>query len=499
MKSKYWLNVRVAILIVLAQLGSTILIPSSATAQSSTTIELWIGNSSMSVNGIQKPIDAQGTKPILYEGRTLLPIRAVMEAFGGKVAWESSASKITVTLEKNSLSLWIGKPQASLNGATLNIDSANPKVVPILVNGRTMVPLRFVGESLGIDVQYDDATRKITLLYSPWNFDIMDSIGSVGYNTSIAVDPNEKVHISYIDMTNGKLKYMTNTSGSWVTWEVIGSAGNYATSIAADADGHCHIVYSDTNGDLKYTTNATCDNGSVTTIETGVWAGLLGNMDIAVDSNGKVHIVYHDANAMNFMYTTNASGTWSTSKIIDKKTTDSLPAYSASIGADSNNKVHICYYDDAAPDSIKYVNNISGSWSGTTIDTIGLAGGWSTSLAVDSNDKIHISYYNWGNDELKYASNTSGTWQTEVVDNCSGNVSNASLAIDRTNGNQVHMVYGSASGFMYARKSAGTWRISKIDESWTGSSNSIAVGTNSIHVSYQDVFKSDLKYAWKPL
>jgi len=498
MRKTYQLNVRVSILLVLALLGSALLVPSSAAAQSSTIIQLWIGNPSMSVNGVLQPIDAQGTKPVISAGRTLLPIRAVIEAFGGTVAWEPSTSKITVTLEKNSLILWLGKSRASLNGTSLAIDSANSKVVPVSVNGRTMVPLRFVAESLGIDVQYDDATKKITLQESSWNISTLDSTGNVGSNTSIAVDANEKVHISYIDVTNGNLIYLTNASGSWVRWNA-GRAGERATSIAVDANGHCHIVYSGSNGELLYTTNATCDNGSITTLETGVWAGLLGNQDIDVDSNGMAHIVFHNANAMNFMYVTNASGTWSTSKVVVNKSTDSLPAYSASIGVDSNNKVHICYYDDAAPDSIKYVNNISGSWSGTTIDTISLAAGWSTSLAVDSNDKIHVSYYNQVNDELKYATNASGTWQTEVVDNSSGNVSNASLAIDKTNGNQVHMVYSSGSGFMYARKSAGTWQISKIDESWTGVSNSIAIGKNSIHVSYKDGYKSDLKYAWKPL
>ncbi|MEW6182509.1 MAG: stalk domain-containing protein [Bacillota bacterium] len=498
MRRTYRFKVLFAVLLTLVLLASALLVPSSAAAKSSTTIQLWIGNASMSVNGVQQPVDEQGTKPVISAGRTLLPIRAVIEAFGGSVAWEPSTSKITVKLEKNSLDLWIGKPQASLNGTALAIDSANPTVVPVIMNGRTMLPLRFVAESLGIDLQYDSATKKITLQKGSWNISILDSAGNVGSNSSIAVDANDKVHISYIDTTNGNLIYLTNASGSWVRWDA-GSAGDHATGIAVDANGKCHIVYSGANGELKYTTNATCDNGSVTTLETGVWAGLLGNQDIAVDSNGKVHIVYYNVNAMNFIYVTNASGIWSTSKIVDKAIANSLPAYSASIGVDSNNKVHICYYDDAAPDSIKYATNVSGSWVSTTIDTIEFAAGWSTSLAVDSNDKIHILYYEHEDDALKYATNASGAWQTEIVDNSSGNVSSASIAIDKANGNQVHVVYGSASGFMYATKPADKWERSKIDESWTGSGNSIAIGPNSIHVSYKDGFKDDLKYAWKPL
>jgi hypothetical protein len=156
MKRTHLLAVLVTILLVAGLL---------AAALSSTTVKLWIGNASMSVNGVQQPIDTQGTKPVIVEGRTLVPIRAVIEAFGGSAVWESSTRKVTVTLGKDSLDLWIEKPQASLNGTALAIDAANSAVVPTITNGRTMLPLRFVAQSLGIDVQYTDATKMITLTH----------------------------------------------------------------------------------------------------------------------------------------------------------------------------------------------------------------------------------------------------------------------------------------------------------------------------------------------
>ena len=123
MRRTHLLRVLVAILLV-----AGLLVPSVTTASSSTEIKLWIGNASMFVNGVQQPIDAQGTKPVIVAGRTLVPIRAVIEAFGGSVAWESSTRKVTVTLGKDSLDLWIDKAQASLNGIALSIDAANPTV-----------------------------------------------------------------------------------------------------------------------------------------------------------------------------------------------------------------------------------------------------------------------------------------------------------------------------------------------------------------------------------
>jgi serine protease Do len=152
--------------VIVFMLLCTLAFPMSIRADSKTTVvKLWVGNSVMSIDGVRQPIDAQGTKPIIVESRTLVPIRAVIESFDGSVAWDADARKVTVILKENTLELWIGQSSASLNGYSLPVDSANPKVFPIIVSGRTMIPLRFVAESFGIDVQYDDKTKMITLTY----------------------------------------------------------------------------------------------------------------------------------------------------------------------------------------------------------------------------------------------------------------------------------------------------------------------------------------------
>ena len=72
----------------------------------------------------------------------------------------------------------------------------------------------------------------------------IDSAGNVGGCTSIAVDSNNKVHISYQDFTYHDLKYATNASGSWVT-SIIDSAGGVGlySSIAVDSNNKVHISY----------------------------------------------------------------------------------------------------------------------------------------------------------------------------------------------------------------------------------------------------------------
>jgi len=64
------------------------------------------------------------------------------------------------------IALWIGKGSATVNGVNTLIDAANANVVPEVINGRTMLPLRFVTESLGATLGWDAATQTITITYA---------------------------------------------------------------------------------------------------------------------------------------------------------------------------------------------------------------------------------------------------------------------------------------------------------------------------------------------
>ena len=127
-------------------------------------IILKIGDKNFTVNGVTKTLDSP---PIIKNGRTLLPIRAVVEALGGTVDWDATEKKVTISLGSTTIELWIGKSIAKVNGVPKPIDPSNPKVVPEIINSRTMLPLRFVAESLGCDVQWDGTTQTITIKYQP--------------------------------------------------------------------------------------------------------------------------------------------------------------------------------------------------------------------------------------------------------------------------------------------------------------------------------------------
>ena len=132
------------------------------TPKEKTILKLTIGSLKMLVNDKETLIDVP---PQIVEGRTLLPIRWIAEPLGANVGWDGVDKKVTVTLGSIKIELWIGKSIAKVNGVDTPIDPSNPKVVPLIIQGRTMLPVRFVAENLGCEVGWDAKTQTVTITY----------------------------------------------------------------------------------------------------------------------------------------------------------------------------------------------------------------------------------------------------------------------------------------------------------------------------------------------
>ena len=131
-------------------------------------LKLKINSPYMYIDGVKKEVDpGRGTTPVILKGwnRTLLPIRAVAEGLGGEVGWNGKERKVTLSLGYNNVALWIGNPVAEVNGEKVYIDPNNHKVKPIIINDRTMLPVRFVAESLGAYVKWYGETREVLVVY----------------------------------------------------------------------------------------------------------------------------------------------------------------------------------------------------------------------------------------------------------------------------------------------------------------------------------------------
>lgn len=115
----------------------------------------------MSVDGINQEVDpGRGTAPIVIAGRTMVPIRAVVEAMGGTVEWDAGTQKITLGARGNTVVMWLGKTDITVNGTSTKMD-----VAPVSQNSRTFVPVRFSAENLNCKVDWINSTKEAVIVY----------------------------------------------------------------------------------------------------------------------------------------------------------------------------------------------------------------------------------------------------------------------------------------------------------------------------------------------
>jgi len=124
------------------------------------TIKMQINNPVFTNEGKSQNIDSTGTVPVVIDGRTLVPIRAIIEGMGGKVDWDGNTQKVTLTYYSDKMELTLGKTRAYLNGSSKTLD-----VAPRTINDRTMLPIRFISENFGCDVEWDGSTQTVTIKY----------------------------------------------------------------------------------------------------------------------------------------------------------------------------------------------------------------------------------------------------------------------------------------------------------------------------------------------
>ena len=120
----------------------------SNAAEAGKTIKLQIGSRIVNVDNEAVIYDAA---PVIRNDRTLVPIRIITEALGGKVDWNGATKEVTLSINDKEIKMTIGKALEKYG------------VAPVIIDGRTFVPVRFVADELGANVAWDDATKTVTI------------------------------------------------------------------------------------------------------------------------------------------------------------------------------------------------------------------------------------------------------------------------------------------------------------------------------------------------
>ncbi|MEK4272618.1 stalk domain-containing protein [Paenibacillus sp. FSL R7-0026] len=105
-----------------------------------------------------KSITFPDQDPLQQSGRVMVPVNAILEAMGAEVTWDKTAKTVTAVLNDQTLVLKIGSSTATVNGETLEIDAP-----AIIQNSRTLVPVRFISEGLGLTVDWDQTAAQVSL------------------------------------------------------------------------------------------------------------------------------------------------------------------------------------------------------------------------------------------------------------------------------------------------------------------------------------------------
>ena len=96
--------------------------------------------------------------PMIVNDRTLVPARVVFENLKAEVEWDEASRRVFITSGGTKIVFKIGSNKATINNEQTTMDCA-----PVIVDGRTMVPIRFVSEKLGYTVNWDGTAKKVSI------------------------------------------------------------------------------------------------------------------------------------------------------------------------------------------------------------------------------------------------------------------------------------------------------------------------------------------------
>ncbi len=169
--------------------------------------------------------------PVIEDGRTLIPVRALFEAMDGTLQWNELTREVMIHIDEKVVVLTIDSKTASVNGIETTID-----VPAKIIDGRTLIPVRFVTESIGCSVEWDDVNRTV-IITSPQTTETEPAVEEV-------VIPS--ILVQSISMTDGTTLEVKTAS----------PIKDYHLFYLSDPDRLVLDLYDAglTNGDGKFTT-----------------------------------------------------------------------------------------------------------------------------------------------------------------------------------------------------------------------------------------------------
>jgi len=223
-------NLLLSIILIFTLVFSALPVTAQNITSPDVVVSMQINNPIMEVNGVDAEIDAgRGTSPVVTNGRTLVPIRAIIEAFGGVVGWDGNTQTVTLTMNDDKINLVINSNTAYLNNVAHTLD-----VAPTVINERTMLPIRFVAEGFNLGVAWDGDTQTVSVI------------------RNLFEDEEYQTIMSMLPAYSGQpYAVLNNNVPFFEEYEIINGSFEYYSSL--DELGRCDVAMASVSTDLMPT------------------------------------------------------------------------------------------------------------------------------------------------------------------------------------------------------------------------------------------------------
>lgn len=152
---------------------------------------------------------------VAIDGRTMLPMRQIAQELGCEVVWNEAAQQVYVVNDDYTLVFEINKNIGFKNGKEFTMD-----VPPMIVNDRTMLPVRALATALDLEITWDDPSRTV-------------SIGTQGTTPTTPTTPPTTPTTSYVTLNKVGMP-ASKTAGQTFTIQANGAIPSYKETIVAD-------------------------------------------------------------------------------------------------------------------------------------------------------------------------------------------------------------------------------------------------------------------------
>jgi len=327
-----------------------------------------------------------------------------------------------------------------------------------------------------------------------WNFDVVQRAQSVGYFTSMLIDPQGNLHIAYFQDNSDIVHHAHNETGQWqFDYVVGGQETGYHLSFDLDVNGQPHFAFhilgNKQTPEIRYIVGV-----GATQKLFRVFGTYSANSDVSLElgADGNPHITFLDGYTFNVKYTSYTPQNGWAMETVAAANPDcqSLP-----LVLDAGGTPHLVYQGQTG--GLYYATRQGNNWISELVDEAPGAGHFSA-LALDSTGQPHIAYYDREQKALKYATRAGDAWEITVVDATADVGQYPSMAIDSLG--QIYISYYDASNtaLKLAHGRGGQWDLYTVDDNGNvGKWNSLVVKSGGIpYISYLDEDNEDLKLAW---